>query len=100
MDSGRTLLIAVDGLDEQDLADCLHAIPGSGRPLPQLHHGTRGLQIRPGGPSEPAPALTSLVTGASVAHTGVATEEPFDPDRPESRSTWYSSAMTLPPLFG
>lgn len=99
MDSGRTLLIAVDGLDEQDLADCLHAIPGSGRPLPQLHHGTRGLRVRPGGPSEPAPALTSLVTGASVAHTGVATEEPFDPDRPESRSTWYAAAMTVPTLF-
>ena len=61
--------------------------------------GMTELRIRPGGPSEPAPALASLVTGASVAHTGVATAEPFPLDRPESRSAWYASSMTAPTLF-
>ena len=99
MDSGRTLMIAVDGLDEQDLADCAHTGEGTRGPLAALAAAASPLRIRPGGPSEPAPALATLVTGTTVAHTGVATEQPFDPERPESRSTWYAEAMATPSLF-
>ncbi|WP_341854392.1 hypothetical protein [Brachybacterium sp. GPGPB12] len=99
MDSGRTLMIAVDGLDEQDLADCARSEHGSSSPLAALAAGASPLRIRAGGPSEPAPALATLVTGTTVARTGVATERPFDPERPESRSTWYAEAMATPSLF-
>ena len=99
MDSGRTLMIAVDGLDEQDLADCARTGEGTRGPLAALAAAASPLRIRPGGPSEPAPALATLVTGTTVAHTGVATEQPFDPERPESRSTWYAEAMATPSLF-
>ena len=99
MDVARTLLIAVDGLDERDLDACLGGHPGTDGPLAELHRAATGLRILPGGPSEPAPALASLVTGASVAHTGVATEDPFDPEQPESRVPWYADAMALPTLF-
>jgi hypothetical protein len=85
MMSGRTLLLAVDGLAEHE--------------APDLPAGASGLRILPGGPSEPAPALASLVTGASVALTGVATEEPFLPDRPVGRSTWYARSLSIPTLF-
>lgn len=88
MAPGRTLLLAVDGLDDGDAA-----------PLRTLLPGARALRILPGGPSEPAPALTSLVTGASVAQTGVATDEPFRPDHPEERSTWYAESLSIPTLF-
>ncbi|WP_114853325.1 alkaline phosphatase family protein [Brachybacterium sp. YJGR34] len=91
MTIGRTLLLAVDGLDEQDLATL--------RREGALSGDLTALQIRAGGPSEPAPALASLVTGASVAHTGVATQVPFRPDLPDSRSTWYASSVTAPTLF-
>lgn len=92
MNTGRTLLLAVDGLDT-----------GENFPHPLLT-GTSlatatALTLHPGGPSEPAPALASLVTGASVAHTGVATAVPLPPDRPESRSTWYARSMAAPTLF-
>jgi len=90
MTTGRMLLLAVDGLDEQDAP----ALAPSGA----LTGSTR-LRILPGGPSESSPALAGLVTGASVARTGVATEQPFRPDRPESRSTWYSRSMSIPTLF-
>ena len=63
MDSGRTLMIAVDGLDEQDLADCARSGEGTRSPLAALAAAASPLRIRPGGPSEPAPALTTLVTG-------------------------------------
>lgn len=99
MGSGRTLLIAVDGLDERDLEECGRSASGTGGPLPALIAGASPLSIRPGGPSEPTPALASLVTGTSVARTGVATEQPFDPEQPESRSTWYAETMAVPGLF-
>jgi hypothetical protein len=99
MGSGRTLLLAVDVLDEQDLAGCAHAGQRSSGPLQSLMSAATTLRIRPGGPSEPTPALASLVTGASVAHTGVATDLPFDPEHPESRSTWYADATAVPTLF-
>lgn len=92
MSTGRTLLLAVDGFDDRDAETFLGA--GS-----TLVTGATRLRIRPGGPSEPAPALASLLTGASVAHTGVATQDPFAPDRPGSRSTWYARSMTAPTLF-
>lgn len=120
MGRSRTLLLAVDGLDEHDLETLRHAAGNTGgagangdagpaRPadgdtrFPALARtvftGMTELRIRPGGPSEPAPVLASLVTGASVARTGVATAEPFLVDRPESRSTWYASSMAAPTLF-
>ncbi|GAA4529140.1 hypothetical protein GCM10023160_27880 [Brachybacterium paraconglomeratum] len=123
MDHSRTLLLAVDGLDEHDLETLRHAAGVTGAagtdgatgaagadgpsdgdsPFPVLSRtvltGMTELRVRPGGPSEPAPALASLVTGASVAHTGVATAEPFPLDRPESRSAWYASSMVAPTLF-
>ena len=88
MEPGRTLLLAIDGLDTA----ALQASPdGEGAPHPLLVCTSLAdatpLTIHPGGPSEPPPALASLVTGASVAHTGVATADPLPPDRPESRST-------------
>lgn len=101
MPLGRTLLLAVDGLDTTDTA-ALHA-GGSTGPHPLLASavlaGATSLRIRPGGPSEPAPALASLVTGASVAHTGIASDVPFRPDRPETRSTWYAGSLIAPTLF-
>lgn len=101
MPLGRTLLLAVDGLDATDIA-ALRA-GGSIGPHPLLATavlaGATSLRIRAGGPSEPAPALASLVTGASVAHTGIASDVPFRPDRPEGRSTWYASSLTAPTLF-
>ncbi len=99
MESGRTLVLSIDGLDEQDLADCARAAPGASGPLAALASEATALRIRPGGPSEPTPALASLVTGASVARTGVASDHPFDPEQPESRSTWYADAMAVPSLF-
>ncbi|PMC74903.1 alkaline phosphatase family protein [Brachybacterium sp. UMB0905] len=87
MEAGRTLILAVDGLEAFEATSLLHA------------PDTRTLTVRPGGPSESAPALASLTTGATVAHTGVATEEPFDPTAPERRSTWYSAAMRAQTLF-
>ncbi|MGO1228078.1 alkaline phosphatase family protein [Brachybacterium sp. AOP42-C2-15] len=105
MSRSRTLLLAVDGLDENDLEmlrDAAAPVDGDSR-FPVLSRtvltGMTELRIRPGGPSEPAPALASLITGASVAHTGVATAEPFALDRPESRSAWYASSMAAPTLF-
>ncbi len=86
MSTGRTLLLAVDGLDDAETARFLDA-------------SASRLRIRPGGPSEPAPALASLLTGASVARTGVATQDPFRPDRPGSRSTWYARSLRAPTLF-
>lgn len=86
MSTGRTLLLAVDGLADDEAARFLGA-------------GATRLRIRPGGPSEPAPALASLLTGASVAQTGVATQDPFRPDRPGSRSTWYARSLRAPSLF-
>ena len=92
MNTGRTLLLAVDGLDT-----------GENFPHPLLT-GTSlatatALTLHPGGPSEPPPALASLVTGGPVAHTGVATAVPLPPDRPESRSTWYARSLAAPTLF-
>ncbi|MEE1619526.1 alkaline phosphatase family protein [Brachybacterium sp. J153] len=85
MRPGRTLLLAIDGATGAELSPLLDvATP---------------LELRPGGPSEPAPALTSLITGASVARTGIATEHPFRPDRPAERSTWYARSLTAPTLF-
>lgn len=86
MGTGRTLLLAVDGLAD-----------GEGERV--LPAGATRLRIRPGGPSEPAPALVGLLTGASVAQTGVATQDPFRPDRPGSRSTWYARSLRVPTLF-
>ena len=97
----RTLLLAIDGLDAADIT-ALRAGGGAG-PHPLLAsavlRGATGLRIRPGGPSEPAPSLASVVTGASVAHTGIASDVPFRPDRLESRSTWYADSLTAPTLF-
>src|SRR5699024_8488821 len=85
MGTGRTLLLAVDGLAD-----------GEGERV--LPAGATRLRIRPGGPSEPAPALVGLLTGASVAQTGVATQDPFRPDRPSSRTTWYARSLRVPTL--
>lgn len=100
MEPGRTLLLAIDGLDTA----ALQASPdGEGAPHPLLVCTSLAdatpLTIHPGGPSEPPPALASLVTGASVAHTGVATADPLPPESPESRSTWYARSMAAPTLF-
>lgn len=100
MSTGRTLLLAVDGLDTESL---LGLRDGEACPHPLLTATSLAranpLTVHPGGPSEPPPALASLITGASVARTGIATAEPLPADRPESRSTWYARSMTAPTLF-
>lgn len=98
---GRTLVIAVDGFGPQDAREITAGEPALAhpRPLGSALGRMQTLTIRPGGPSEPVPALISLVTGASVAHTGVATEVPFEPGSPESRPTWYANALQAATLF-
>ena len=101
MSDRRTVLLAVDGLDHQD-ADRFREGPLA-RAHPRLRQlldeGEGRIVIGPDGPSEPAPVLTSLVTGTTVARTGVATQEPFHPDRPMGRSAWYAEAVQAPTLF-
>lgn len=91
MRAGRTLLLAVDGIDEHD-APLLREAAG-------LPASATGLRICTGGPSEPAPALASVLTGTTVARTGVATEVPFLPAAPGSPSTWYASHLAVPTLL-
>ncbi|WP_262425348.1 alkaline phosphatase family protein [Brachybacterium sp. Z12] len=90
MNTGRTLLLAVDGLDT-----------GENFPHPLLT-GTSlatatALTLHPGGPSEPAPALASLVTGASVAHTGVATAVPLPRIAPRAAPPGTPARWPRPP---
>lgn len=110
MADSRTLVLAVDGLDERDVATLTDGRLGASHPIlsAALFSCATALRIRPGGPSEPAPALASLATGASVAHTGVATEAPFRPDLPATTSNsnsssadsaWYAQSLTAPTLF-
>ena len=92
MTQGRTLMLAVDGLDDLDLAAISDgALRRPGSPLGVLLAGADRLRIRPGGPSEPAPALVSVLTGASVGHTGVATELALRPEEPAGAGVWYAS---------
>lgn len=98
MAPGRTLLLAVDGLDEHDVA----LLRGAAVPRPHLAallDGPAVARILPGGPSEPAPALVSLMTGESAGGTGVGTETPFLPERPGERGAWYASAVRVPTLL-
>lgn len=120
MADSRTLVLAVDGLDERDMATLTDGRSAASHPIlsAALISCTTALRIRPGGPSEPAPALVSLATGASVAHTGVATEAPFRPGPPATTSAtsanstststsistppvsaWYARSLTAPTLF-
>ena len=98
---GRTLVIAVDGFGPQDAEEITAGMPATAHPrlLEAVPGPVQSLTILPGGPSEPVPALVSLSTGASVAHTGVATEIPFEPGSPESRPTWYANSLLAPTLF-
>lgn len=98
MDQGRTLVIAVDGLDAADLADGPLTDPGSPLREALLRHAVP-LEIRTGGPSEPSPALVSLMTGASVGHTGVAMELAFDPAEPAVGGVWYHDDLRIPTLL-
>lgn len=113
MTTGRTVLLAVDGLDDGDVDRLAAAEPGTDDHVLRtvLDPERPALRVRAGGPSESAPALTSLVTGATVAHTGIATEQPFLPDAlcPPSLlpgqgaaaapTAWYAQALALPTLF-
>lgn len=95
MTPGRTLIIAVDGLDEQDLphlADRASLREG-------LLDGATRLLIPPGGPTEPVPTLVSLVTGTSTPRTGVTTQHPFSPDPMPAHLDWYARSLTVPTLF-
>lgn len=95
---GRTLVVAVDGLDDHDLVDGPLSAPGS--PLADAFlHDAVPLRIRPGGPSEPTPALASLMTGATVGHTGVPTELAFDPAEPAVGGVWYDQDLRIPTLM-
>lgn len=93
----RTLLLAVDGLDEAEhraLVTGLHpALRATLGTLPAT------LRILPGGPSEPAPSLTGLVTGTTVAHTGVPTQLPFRPREQDGPAAWDATALRVPTLF-
>ncbi|QCR54857.1 phosphodiesterase [Brachybacterium sp. SGAir0954] len=91
MRSGRTLLLAVDGLAPEDAAPLREAAR-----VPAM---AGELTVRPGGPSEPAPALASVLTGTTVARTHVASEMPFLPGAPGVVSAWYASALTAPTLL-
>lgn len=107
MERPRTLVLAVDGLDAAD-QDRLRAEPrAAGRPVLRelLSPGTGQVLLAPGGPSEAAPALTSLVTGASVARTGIATARPFSlptargaTETPAS-AAWYARDLRVPTLL-
>ncbi|AXK46908.1 alkaline phosphatase family protein [Brachybacterium saurashtrense] len=88
MSAGRTLLLAVDGLAAEDVG----ALRGL---MPAAHT----LRILPGGPSEPDPVLTSLVTGTSVARAGVPTQERFRPEDPDDRAAWYAEDLRAPTLL-
>ncbi|MGP9538207.1 alkaline phosphatase family protein [Brachybacterium sp. AOP43-C2-M15] len=87
MSAGRTLLLAVDGLTAAEAA----ASP--------LGAGASALRLLPDGPSEPTPALTSLLTGTSAERTGITTEIPLLPEQPETRSPWEARSLRLPTLF-
>lgn len=100
MDQGRTLVIAVDGLDDLDVAAITDGpLRAPGTPMDALLTGASPLRIRPGGPSEPAPALVSLLTGASVGHTGVATALAFHPSEPTGAGAWYAGDLRVPTLL-
>lgn len=100
MTQGRTLMLAVDGLDDLDLAAISDgALRRPGSPLGVLLAGADRLRIRPGGPSEPAPALVSVLTGASVGHTGVATELALRPEEPAGAGVWYASDLRVPTVL-
>lgn len=114
MNIGRTLVLAVDGLDEHDVSSLRRSAalrslehgqtPGPDRPPDHPDLGAAAeLRILPGGPSEPAPALVSLATGASVAGTGVATDAPFSPPLTGTAApaapTWHGGSLTVPTLF-
>ena len=99
MNVGRTLLVALDGLDNADLA-ALRDMPLAPREhalLECLFERMALLRIGPSGPSENAPALTKLVTGASVAANGIATEVPFDVGA--APGAWYARNVLVPTLF-
>lgn len=95
MTLGRTLILAVDGLDEQDLPHLADRAP-----LREgLLDGATRLLVPPGGPTEPVPTLVSLVTGAPGARTGVTTQHPFSMDPTAARSAWYARSLAVPSLF-
>lgn len=98
MTTGRSLILAVDGLDNADLSQAPLRDARRPRTDALLRAATR-LRVRSGGPSEPAPSLASVMTGASVAHTGVATEAPLDPACPRETGTWYASDLRLPSIL-
>lgn len=98
MAPGRTLLLAVDGLDEHDLA-ALRAAPAPRPHLTALLGAPPVARIRPGGTSEPGPSLVSLLTGEPAGATGVGTGAPFLPEGPGGQGAWYASALRVPTLL-
>lgn len=100
MVQGRALVIAVDGLDDLDVASIAGGpLRTPGTCLDELLAGANPLRVRPGGPSEPAPALVSVMTGASVGHTGVATELALHPSEPTGAGVWYAGDLRTPTLL-
>lgn len=98
MAPGRTLLLAVDGLDEHDIV-VLRADPAPRPHLTALLEAPPAARIRPGGTSDPAPALVSLMTGEPAGSTGVGTGTPFLPEHPGRQGAWYASALRVPTLL-
>lgn len=95
MADSRTLVLAVDGLDDRDVATLAGGRLAASHPiLATVLAGATTLRVRRGGPSEPVPALASLSTGASVAHTGVPTEAPFRPHPPATPTTSASTTTS------
>lgn len=101
--SGRTLIIAVDGLDEQDLPHLAERASLRGGLFGGVSEGPSGaatrLQIPPGGSTESVPTLLSLVTGTSPARAGVTTQHPFSTGPATARSDWYADSLRVPTLF-
>ena len=93
MTGGRTLLMAIDGIDGPDLERLRRSV------LPEGIAPSGRLRVLPGGPSEAYPSLVSVCTGTSAGRSGVATDAAFDPGSPSAGLHWYADSLRVPTVF-
>ena len=91
------LVISIDGLRPDYLADTKHALPNLRR---LENEGARARSMKSVWPSLTYPAHATLVTGVLPARHGIVNNEVFDPFR-ESDSAWYwyAQAFRVPTLW-